>query len=282
GRAWDAVAVVAPALRHIPEASRWLDSLAGRGGMAAFCVPPPRPCDTPDQQMDRDGPLVLNALLVVVERYSALKRARFGSDTSVEALRGMCVLLCLAGAAEEKDWDIIVEEGVPGACDLDCGAQAGVWVLQRDGTIFFVREESLAPLLELPQRSSQYQGLTYLDVDNAIPVPETVPSGSPTGATSALEFLAAAAAAARTSPPESVQRSSATEALSRVRSGDLRPDHAAASPASAGTAAAAASALAGLTELDERAKDEACTPAGAAQALARVACRLYELADTLG
>lgn len=29
GRAWDAVAVVAPALSHIPEARRWLDSLAG-------------------------------------------------------------------------------------------------------------------------------------------------------------------------------------------------------------------------------------------------------------
>lgn len=80
-------------------------------------MPPPRPCDTPDEQMDRDGPLVLNALLVVVERYSALKRARFGSDTNAEALRGMCVLLCLAGAAEEEDWDKAVEEGVPGASD---------------------------------------------------------------------------------------------------------------------------------------------------------------------
>lgn len=89
--------------------------------MAAFCVPPPRPCYTLDQRMDLDGPLVLNALLVVVERYSALKRARFGSDTSAEALRGMCVLLCLAGVNE--DWDKVVEEGVPGACDLDCGAQ---------------------------------------------------------------------------------------------------------------------------------------------------------------
>lgn len=38
----------------------------------------------------------------------------------------------------------------------------------------------------------------------------------------------------------------------------------------------------GLKELDERAADEACTPAGAAQALARIACRLYELADALG
>lgn len=38
----------------------------------------------------------------------------------------------------------------------------------------------------------------------------------------------------------------------------------------------------GVKELDEMAADEACTPAGAAQALARVACRLYELADALG
>lgn len=45
--------------------------------------------------MEWDGPLVLNALLVVAERYSALKRARFGSETSPEALRGMRVLLRL-------------------------------------------------------------------------------------------------------------------------------------------------------------------------------------------
>lgn len=61
-----------------------------------FCVPPPRPfdADTSNQGMEWDGPLVLNALLVVAERYSALKRARFGSETSSEALRGMRVLLC--------------------------------------------------------------------------------------------------------------------------------------------------------------------------------------------
>lgn len=37
-----------------------------------------------------------------------------------------------------------------------------------------------------------------------------------------------------------------------------------------------------LQELDERATDEACSVAGAAQALARIACRLYDLADKLG
>lgn len=45
--------------------------------------------------MGWDGPLILNGLLVVAERYSALKRARFGSETSSEALRGMRVLLRL-------------------------------------------------------------------------------------------------------------------------------------------------------------------------------------------
>lgn len=50
----------------------------------------------------------------------------------------------------------------------------------------------------------------------------------------------------------------------------------------AGIPAGGGDVVAGLKELDERATDEACTPAGVAQALARVACRLYELADTLG
>lgn len=45
--------------------------------------------------MEWDGPLVLNALLVVAERFSALKTAKFGSETSAAALSGMRVLLCL-------------------------------------------------------------------------------------------------------------------------------------------------------------------------------------------
>lgn len=44
----------------------------------------------------------------------------------------------------------------------------------------------------------------------------------------------------------------------------------------------AAASVAGLEELDAMAADEACTPAGAAQALAQVACRLFDLADALG
>lgn len=64
-----------------------------------------------------DGPLVLNALLVVAERYSALKRARFGSETSASALQGMCVLLHVAhqGEGAEGNWRAAVEQGVPGA-----------------------------------------------------------------------------------------------------------------------------------------------------------------------
>lgn len=64
--------------------------------------------------MGGDGPLILNAILVVVERYSALKRARFGSETSAAALRGMCVLLCLAdGSEEDAERDGTIRSGVP-------------------------------------------------------------------------------------------------------------------------------------------------------------------------
>lgn len=62
--------------------------------------------------MEADGPLVLNALLVVAERYSALKRARFGSETTSEALRGMRVLLRLpAGCAGGRPGSQLVEQG---------------------------------------------------------------------------------------------------------------------------------------------------------------------------
>lgn len=37
-----------------------------------------------------------------------------------------------------------------------------------------------------------------------------------------------------------------------------------------------------MRELDERVTDEACSPAATAQALARVAHRMYEMADDLG
>lgn len=87
-------------------------------------MPPPRPIlpanattttSARKEGMGGDGPLILNAILVVVERYSALKRARFGSETSAAALRGMCVLLCLAdGADEEADERAgTIQSGVP-------------------------------------------------------------------------------------------------------------------------------------------------------------------------
>lgn len=130
-----------------------------------------------------------------------------------------------------------------------------------------------------------------MGADNAIPVPEIPPGTSSTGAADALDFLTAAAAAARVHPPEPVPSPPMKEPRSKVRD-DLPPDDAAAAEAAevaAGEVVAGIPAgggggavVSGLEELDERAADEACTPAGAAQALARVACRLYELADTLG
>lgn len=68
--------------------------------------------------MEWDGSLVLNALLVVAERYSALKRARFGSETSPEALRGMHVLLRLPA-------DVV--GGVPGSRQVGQGEEDAMY-----------------------------------------------------------------------------------------------------------------------------------------------------------
>lgn len=85
-----------------------------------------------------------------------------------------------------------------------------------------------------------------------------------------------AAAAASASPPKPVPL--AVEA----KHGQGRGHSAASGRALAAVARQEVPDVPGLKELDEKAGDEACTPAGAAQALARIACRLYELADTLG
>lgn len=58
-----------------------------------ICIPPPWP-SVSLRGTEWDGPLILNALLVLAERHSALKRAQFGSETSAAALQGMRVLLC--------------------------------------------------------------------------------------------------------------------------------------------------------------------------------------------
>lgn len=66
--------------------------------------------------VEGDGPLLINAVLVVAERYSALKKARFGSETSSEALSGMSVLVCLGAGMErglEERLVGIVKAGVP-------------------------------------------------------------------------------------------------------------------------------------------------------------------------
>lgn len=77
----------------------------GKAG-TAFCIPPPHPSTTNKppsarERMEFDGSLVLNAILVVAERFSALKRARFGSETDAAAVRGMRVVLCLG---DDNGW----------------------------------------------------------------------------------------------------------------------------------------------------------------------------------
>lgn len=116
----------------------------------------------------------------------------------------------------------------------------------------------------------RYQGLTYLGADNAISVPDVPP-----GSTTAFNFLATAAEAACTPPPPDP----VPQTLTNEAPGSEDRDSAGAgiAPAVDGDVV-----VRSLEELDDRAADEACTPAGAAQALARIACRLYDLADDLG
>lgn len=156
------------------------------------------------------------------------------------------------------------------------------------------------------RRDQRYQGFTYLGADNGIatPAPEVTAGSrpSPTGpaTATAFEFLTAAAAAAGTAPPEAVaptpanepQRLDGFDGLPPVpapSTGALPPVPAAATTVATVEAAAAGSpavrdgsVVSDLEGLDEIAADEDGTPAAAAQALARIACRLYELADSLG
>lgn len=62
--------------------------------------PDPSPSSMITGGKEWDGPLLMNAILVAVERFSALKKARFGSETSAAAIRGMRLLLCLAGETD--------------------------------------------------------------------------------------------------------------------------------------------------------------------------------------
>ena len=139
---------------------------------------------------------------------------------------------------------------------------------------------SCTPTPPPPQCSNlRYQRLTYLGADNAIPAPE-IPPQSPTAglvaASSALDFMTIAAAAASASPPKAVPL------VAEAKHGRGRGHSAASGRSLTAVARQEVPDIPGLKELDEKAGDEACTPAGAAQALARIACRLYELADTLG
>lgn len=107
-----------------------------------FCVPPPHPFDNPPPENDarsndeggeieRDGPLVLNALLVVAERYSALKKGRFGSEISAAALRGMNVLLCMRG---DCGWD--GASGAAATCHAPGERKLSLCMVRQSGEVF--------------------------------------------------------------------------------------------------------------------------------------------------
>lgn len=115
------------------------------------------------------------------------------------------------------------------------------------------------------------------------------PSGTSTGGSppcstrSAVGFITEAASRASTAAPKKVTPPADVESIN---------DSVAANLVSAAASAVAQDdgcgggvdlrEIPGLKELEMRAADEDCTPAGAAQALARVACRLYEVADKIG
>ena len=139
-----------------------------------------------------------------------------------------------------------------------------------------------------PHSDPGYQCITYLGVDNAMSSPQ-VPAGVHADSEGAvvseacggLAYFAAAAATALTTPPQAIvpssdgkpQRDHIADASINTTYTDGVRDHPRGSDVRN---------ISGLKELDERAADDACCPAAAAQALARVACRLHEVADGLG
>ena len=112
-----------------------------------------------------------------------------------------------------------------------------------------------------------------------MPAPATPPQSPATrsvAAVSTLDFMTAAAAAASTSLPKLMPPVSEAKH-------DQEGGHPAYSRRAPTTFARwEVPDVPCLKELDERAADKACTPTRAAQVLARIACRLYDLADALG
>lgn len=129
------------------------------------------------------------------------------------------------------------------------------------------------PTFDTPS-DPRYQCVTYLGADNNTG-PFSLPAESPTAAANSggLAYIAAAAEAASTFPPQAIASSSDVDNLDTSISTGRTVN---------GPRSFNARDVLDLRELDERVADEACSPAATAQALARVAHRLHEMADDLG
>lgn len=120
----------------------------------------------------------------------------------------------------------------------------------------------------------RYQCVTYLGADNNAG-PHSLPeeSATATAISGGLAYIAAAAEAASTSPPQVIASSSDLVNLDTLISNGRTVN---------GLRGVKVRDVLEMRELDEKVTDEACSPAATAQALARVAHRMHEMADDLG
>lgn len=148
------------------------------------------------------------------------------------------------------------------------------------------------PLSLRCHRKSHYQRATYLGADIAMPAMETPPHGA-----SPHTYLSAATRAVGAAPPQQIGVLAAAAATAASTASPAAPDGSDGQDGEAtglrqeegGGEAGSDGVLppwrkveACLAELEDELEGEACTLAGAARALARIACRLFDLADELG
>lgn len=133
---------------------------------------------------------------------------------------------------------------------------------------------------QLAHSNPKCQSLTYLGADNAISTDQAPFEGSTGSYESALAFMTAAATAADTTAPQRVGVLPPSPPSKVGRPGAEQPAPDGVEPVRGRDDLAAVTVS--LRTLDQILLEEACTPAGAARALATVACRLHDLADELG
>lgn len=106
----------------------------------------------------------------------------------------------------------------------------------------------------------------------------------PPQSSSPLAYLISAARAAGTTPPQQVQASIAQASTSSKCLGHRSESSISSRTAPIASTGAVSSWIIDeeLSEFEDKAIAEGCTVAEAAQALAQIACRLFDLADDLG